>query len=212
MRLGFSSSFLSAQLVLAVGVCAQTLLYDNGPIVTHPGGGAGGADASALDNTPAFHPPHNVYGFGSQYPPTGNNSLADDFTVCGTWTVTALEFFVYQTNGVPPLITGAYAQVWDRDPRVAGATVIRGDLVTNLITAPPVGAFFCYRVLIGDLASSSRAVATIRVSVNWAPLPPGVYWLGVRATGRNVHHRTPNLIARGRPETRDATLGGCRFV
>ncbi len=40
----------------------------------------------------------------------------------------------------------------------------------------------------------------------------GLTELGVRATGRNVHHRTPNLIARGRPETRDATLGGCRFV
>jgi hypothetical protein len=179
MRSGLA--ILSSAL-LATAAGAQTLLYDNGSIVTHPGGGAGGLDVSALDNTATFHTPHNVYGFGAQWAAGAGNSLADDFTVCGTWTITEVEVFGYLTNGVPPLITGVYAQVWNGPPN-AGGTVVRGDLTTNLVTAPPVGTFNCYRTLIGGLAVTNRQVQTARLPVTWAPLPPGVYWFEFQFTG-----------------------------
>jgi len=187
MRLGLA---LSASLVLsslAPTISAQSLLYDNGPIITHPTGGAGGQPASALDNTATFHSPHNVYGFGAQAPPLANNSLADDFTVCGTWTVTHLEAFGYATNVAPPSATALYVQIWNGPPN-AGGTVIWGDLTTNLITTPPIGTFDCYRTLIGTLTNTARAVQAIRVPVpaaNPLVLPPGVYWFEFQFTGCN---------------------------
>src|SRR5688572_20559558 len=160
MRFGLAASLSSTLLLFTTGVVAQSaLLYDNGSIVTHPGGGAGGLDVSALDNTSTYHPPHNVYGFGAQWVSGGGNALADDFTVCGTWTVTDIEIFGYLTNGVPPLITGVYAQIWNGAPN-AGGTVIWGNLTTNLVTTPPIGTFNCYRTLIGGLSVTSRQVQT----------------------------------------------------
>ena len=38
---------------------AQQVLYDNGQLVTHPGGGAGGADASAVQTALSL----NTYGW-----------------------------------------------------------------------------------------------------------------------------------------------------
>ncbi len=40
----------------------EVVLYDNGPLVTHPGGGAGGADASAVQTALAM----TLYGVGYQ--------------------------------------------------------------------------------------------------------------------------------------------------
>jgi hypothetical protein len=176
-------ALLPSLLLCAAGISAQNLLYDNGSIVTHPGGGAGGADVSALDNTTMFHTIHNVYGFGAQWASGGGNALADDFTVCGTWSITHVEVLSYLTNGVPPGVTGVYAQVRSGDPRLPGSTVVRGDLTTNLVTAPPIGTFHSYRTLIGGLAVTNRQVQAARVPVNWAPLPAGTYWFEFQVTG-----------------------------
>jgi hypothetical protein len=165
------------------GPCSGGLLHDNGPIITHPGAGSGGADVSALDNTATFHTPHNIFGFGAQAPPLANNALADDFTVCGTWTVTHLELFGYATGVAPPSATLVYAQIWNGDPR-AGGSVIWGDLTTNLVTSAPTGVFNCYRTLIGTLGVSNRAVQAIRVQLpSPLTLPPGVYWLEFQFSG-----------------------------
>lgn len=183
MRFGLATSLSSALLVTAAG--AQTLLYDNGSIVTHPGGGAGGLDASALDNTATFHSPHNIYGFGAQWAAGAGNALADDFTVCGQWTVTDIEVFGYLTNGIPPVVTGVYCQIWNGPPN-AGGTVIWGNLTTNLVTAGPIGTFHAYRTLIGGLAVTNRHVQTARVAVPAATplvLSPGVYWFEFQFTG-----------------------------
>src|SRR5512143_645082 len=51
------------------------VLYNNGPIVTHPGGGAGGADASALQTALGM----GTYGFGHAV--SSGFRVADDFTV-----------------------------------------------------------------------------------------------------------------------------------
>src|SRR4029078_3997860 len=51
------------------------VVYDNGPLVTHPGGGAGGADASALQTSQGM----TIFGFGQQQ--AANNRVADDFTI-----------------------------------------------------------------------------------------------------------------------------------
>jgi len=167
---------------------AQTLLYDNGSIVTHPAGGAGGVDGSALDNTATFHTPHNIYGFGAQAPPLANNSLADDFTVCGTWTVSDIELFGYATGVAPPSTTLAYIQIWNGDPRNATSSVIWGNLTTNLLSGT-TGSLFAYRALIGVIATdTNRQVQRVRVPIPAATpltLTPGTYWIEFQVTGIN---------------------------
>jgi hypothetical protein len=183
MRSLSALSVSSALLTLATSVSAQTLLYDNGTIVTHPLGGAGGLDASALDNTATFHPPHNIYGFGAQWASGAGNALADDFTVCGTWNVTQLEFLTYQTNSAAPSITGVYAQIWSGAPN-AGGTVVWGNLTTNLLTSPPAGTLVAYRALLGDYpTNTARGVQRVTVPVTPFVLTPGVYWLEQQFTG-----------------------------
>lgn len=63
-------------------------LYDNGPLVTHPGGGFGGADASAvqiqyLNNRVLGFMHAAVFGF----------RVADDFTVPTAWSIANITFF-----------------------------------------------------------------------------------------------------------------------
>ncbi len=173
-------------LVFVAALAAQpAVLHDNGPIVTHAGAGAGGRDVSALDNSGLSHPAHRFYGLGAQWVSGAGNSLADDFTVCGTWHVTEIEVFGYATNAVGPVATGVYVQIWDGDPRQPGSSVVRGDLSNNLVTAPPAGTFHSYRTLIGGLTATNREVHSIRVPVSWAPLPPGVYWFEYQLQGAN---------------------------
>ncbi len=185
-----------------IGPC-DDLLHDNGPIITHPRQGTGGADVSALDNTSTHHAPHTIYGFGAQWAAGAGNSLADDFTVSDTWSITHVEVFGYQTNAAVPNATGVYCRVWNGDPR-SGGVVVRGDLTTNLLTTPPAGTFHCYRTPIGSLTATSRQVQTVRVPVTWAPLTPGVYWFEFQLTGasycppvtENTVNDTGNAIQR----------------
>ena len=62
------------------------VIFDNGPIVTHPGGGAGGADVSALQWSLGL----TVWGFG---PTVSADRVADDFTVPAgaTWVIESVE-------------------------------------------------------------------------------------------------------------------------
>lgn len=164
------------------------LLYDNGSIVTHPGGGAGGVDGSALDSTGTYHVPHNLYGFGAQAPPLADNALVDDFTVCGTWNVSEIELFGYATNVAPPSTTLVYAQVWNGDPRVPGSSVVWGNLSTNLLSGV-TGSLHAYRAVLGNIATNTnRQVQSVRVPIPAvAPLvlSPGTYWLEFQYSGIN---------------------------
>lgn len=175
--------------LLATTTTAQ--IYDNGSIVNFPGGGAGGTDASALQNVPPLN--HTVYGH------TSNNAsftLADDFTVCGTWTVTGVTLYAYQTGAGSGTFTAAYVRIWKVDPRTAttppytSAQVAYGDLTaamtTNLITSPPVGTLVAYRTLIGNYTTDTqRQVNAIPVTITPTTLTPGTYWLefGVSGSG-----------------------------
>src|SRR5690606_23522758 len=150
---------LATSVLLIATAATQNLLYDNGPIVTHPGAGFNGVDASVLDNLP----PMSLNLYGSSGLQT-SWSLADNFTVCGTWNVSELEFFAYQTGATGPTFTGVFARIWDGDPR-AGGNIIWGDLTTNLLPSAPGGQLYCYRVLISSMTDTQRPVMQLRVPV-----------------------------------------------
>lgn len=148
----------------------EVVLYDNGPLVSHPGGGAGGADASAVQTALGM----SLYGFGHQFL-TGNR-MADDFTVTDAagWQIDTITFFAYQTGSTTTsTITGAYVQIWNGAPN-AGGTVVWGDLTTNRLASTTWSNI--YRVLDTTLTDSTRPIMA-NVATIGTTLAPGTYWV-----------------------------------
>jgi len=146
------------------------LLYDNGPLVNLPGGGAGGADASVLQTALTL----TVFGFSHSV--ATNNHVADDFTVpAGGWTVDSLVFYAYQTGSTTTsTITGVRYQIWDGVPGAPGSSVVFGDLTTNRLTNTTWSN--AYRVLDTDLLNTQRPAMKNRVSGGFT-LAAGTYWV-----------------------------------
>ena len=105
----------------------EVWLHDNGPLVTHPGGGAGGANTTALQTALGL----STYGFGNQA--SAGNRIADDFTVGGSgWLVTTVVFIGYQTGSTTTsTFTSVNLRIWDGPPNDPTSMVVFGDTTTN---------------------------------------------------------------------------------
>lgn len=153
------------------------LILSNGPLVTNPGVGYGGADASAVQSGLLM----TTYGLGFQL--TAGNRLADDFTVPSgqTWQVTSFRFFGYQTySTLASTFTSLNLQIWEGVPGAAGSAVIWGDESTDRLTSTSFSGI--YRTLEEDMANQDRPIMFLDadVSVN---LSAGTYWLDWQADG-----------------------------
>ena len=165
---------LTASLGLANGASAA-LLYNNGPLITHPGQGFGGANASAVATG------MGTLGFGMQ--PGSGNRVADDFTVPAgqNWLVSVLKFYGYQTGSTTAsTFTGLNAEIWNGRPGDAGATVVWGNFTDNLLTSSAFTGI--YRVTDTTLTGSTRPVMELQANVSLT-LPSGDYWLEWSAAG-----------------------------
>jgi hypothetical protein len=168
-------SLVVASIVLGAPAGA-VVLYDNGPFITHPGGGFGGADASRVQSNTlgmvfAGHPPVGWW-------------LADQFTVpAGGWNVGTASFVCYQTgSSTTSTLVGVRAQIWNDDPRLPGATVVWGDTVTNRFASTSFTGV--YRDSEISPASSLRPLMTVTATVG-AVLAAGTYWLQYQVEGGN---------------------------
>ena len=152
------------------------VLYDNGPFVTHPGGGAGGADASALQSSLNM----STFGFGFQV--SAGNRVADDFTVTGSgWAIDSITFFGYQTfSGTTSTFTSLNLRIWDGPPNDPSSLIVFGDTITNRMTGSEWTNV--YRVLDTTLSNEDRPVMALVAEVN-SFLPPGTYWLDWQTDG-----------------------------
>ena len=153
------------------------LLFDNGPLVTNPAGGSGGADLSALQSAIGL----GTYGFGAQI--SAGNSVADDFTINGaSWNIEELQFFTYQTgSSTTSTINDARIRIWNGAPN-AGGTIVFGDLTTNRLSSTSWTNI--YRALDTSPSASDRPI--MRVVVQFSPaltLGPGTYWVEVSLGG-----------------------------
>jgi len=154
-------------------------LYNNGPFITHPGGGAGGKDASAVQTNLGM----NAYGPNVNHNMSPGNYyyLADDFEVTGIWNLEAIKFYAYQTgSGATSTFTGVYVQIWDGAPN-AGGVVVWGDLTTNRM----ISTYFIdvYRVLDTDLTYTGRPIMEIVADMSGCILNAGTYWVQWGLTG-----------------------------
>jgi hypothetical protein len=150
----------------------EAVLWDNGPLVTQPGGGFGGADASAVQSALGLY----TYGFGHQL--SANNHIADDFFITDPngWHIDQITFFAYQTGAPtsPSPLTAVYYQIWDGPPNDPGSSVLFGDLTTNRMVSSTWSNI--YRVIDTNLLDSSRPIFADVASAG-VTLPAGTYWI-----------------------------------
>jgi len=149
----------------------DAILYDNGPLVTHPGGGAGGADASALQTNLLM----NTLGAGAQV--AAGNRVADDFTVTDPsgWDVDTITFFTYQTGSTTTsTINALNVRIWDGPPNDPASVVVWGDTTTNVLTSTTWSNI--YRTTDTTLTTTNRPVMTAVAAVSTV-LPAGTYWV-----------------------------------
>jgi hypothetical protein len=160
------------------------ILYNNGPLITHPGAGPGGEDVSVLqDNSLGM----STLGFGHQV--SAGFRVADDFTISTPfWDIQEITFYAYQTGETASTITAVNLRIWDGPPGQAGSTVVFGDDTTNRMTSTvfanilrateqtaPAGTN-------GTPFPTNRQVAASTVAVN-IRLPQGTYWLDWQSDG-----------------------------
>lgn len=152
------------------------VLYDNGSLVTHSGGGAGGANASALQTNLDL----GVYGFGHAI--SAGVRVADNFTVsAGGWNISTITFYAYQTgSSTTTTIDNVNLRIWNGPPGQAGSSIVFGDTSTNRLAGSSFSNI--YRVLDTGLTDNQRPIMANVVTVNTA-LPAGAYWLDWQTGG-----------------------------
>ncbi|MGA1346126.1 MAG: BACON domain-containing protein, partial [Ilumatobacteraceae bacterium] len=150
----------------------SNVLWDNGPLVTHPGGGFGGADASRAW-------PSGLLGFLTDY---SQRTVADDFVVTGGGvTITGIRFFGYEPNSsTASTYLGLYVRIWDGPPW-DGGEVVWGDLATNLLTSSEFSNV--YRVSQSNMTSNSRPIMNLDAEEVEIELDPGTYWIEFATDG-----------------------------
>ncbi|MCX7612383.1 MAG: T9SS type A sorting domain-containing protein [Ignavibacterium sp.] len=151
----------------------ENVLFNNGPLVTLPGGGCAGGDASILDQTLGL----TVFGFSA------NKAtffyIADDFTSTANWRIDSIKFFSYQTGATTVSLTGVFVRIWNGAPN-GGGTVVWGDTTTNRMSAARFTNI--YRALNTTPTDCQRRIQEVIAPVN-VTLPPGTYWVEWGFTG-----------------------------
>lgn len=153
------------------------LLYDNGPLVTHPGAGAGGADISRVQNSLGM----DLFGAGAQA--SVGNRVADDFRVIDPagWDIDTVTFYAYQTeSATTSTITAVNLRIWDGPPGNPESTIIFGDDTTNrLVSTQWVNL---YRDSEDSPNITTRPVMEVVANIGTF-LPMGNYWLDWQLDG-----------------------------
>ncbi len=174
------ASTLTLAAIIAASAQAQPKVYDNGPAITDPGAGAGGADASALQSLLGMQ----SLSFGCQV--DQNNRLADDFTIdtCDAWRLNSFEFLAYQTGATTgqSTFTSANIRIWKGEPGKPGSEVVFGDTSTNRLKSSTWSNI--YRVTDLTLLVNTRPYFNNVCDLGGVVLKgPATYWIDWQADG-----------------------------
>lgn len=141
----------------------ENLIYTSGPYKNDP-------NLSIVEDTSEGmatwgFAAHKVSGF----------SVAEDFVLPMDFDITKIDVYSYQTGSTPPSITGIYMQVWDGDPSGGSASIVWGDLSTNILgNVEDTGI---YRVLESDQSNTDRKIQKVTANTTGLSLTAGTYWV-----------------------------------
>jgi hypothetical protein len=152
------------------------MLFDNGPLVTHVGGGAGGADASRLQNSTLLM---STLGFTAST--AGAFRIADNFTVPAPgWQINTITFFGYQTGSTTTsTFDTVRVQIWNGAPN-GGGSIVFGDLTTNRFASTAFSNI--YRDTETTVANNQRPIMATTATIG-TTLVPGTYWVDFQLGG-----------------------------
>ena len=173
------------------------LLFDNGPLITSQGTGAGGADESVLQvNSLGM----TTLGTATQFP---SFRVADDIRLTSTSVVETVTVFAYQVmSGTTPTINSMSFRIWDGVPGEEGSRVVFGDTTTNQLAS--VEFTNIYRVSENTLGNDFRPIMAITVEPN-IQLGFGTYWFDWQLDGTLDNGPwTPHVTIPGIAETGNA--------
>lgn len=154
------------------------VLFDNGPLVTDTGAGAGGADLSVVQNETLGL---TVLGFAHSL--DTEFQVADDFEVPpGGWRIDEMVFFAYQTGSTTAsTITDYRVRIWDGPPADSGSSVVWGNLATNVLIDTAWADMYRSAEAF-EPTNTERPIMANTVSIGTV-LPAGSYWLEWEAAG-----------------------------
>ena len=179
---------------------SRAILWNNGPLITHPGAGAAGADASATND------PYSTL-YGSNASKSNNYTVADDFIIQEQSLVQTINFYAYQTittNTPTSTITGVYVRIWKGHPQQCGE-IVWGDLTTNRMASTSLANI--NRVMATTLTNTDRKIMNVVANINTV-LDPGIYWVEWQYTGSTTSGPwVPPVTILGSPETGNAIQG-----
>ena len=174
---------VSTAALCAVALASQAnadVLFDGGPIITHPGGMTGavaGADRSAIS------PGGSLFGSGA----TGALRLADDFVLSSDSTINSMTFYGYLTGATAPGATALTVRIWDGTPGAAGSNIIFGDTTTNIMTASGWASspsnLGIFRTTSTDTTGNTRRIQSLTAGGLNINLAAGTYWVDYNFTG-----------------------------
>jgi hypothetical protein len=154
------------------GPLAAALLDTRSGMISVPGGGSGGADASRVQTTSLTM---STLGFGAST--AGAFRLADDFVVPpGGWIISDVTVYGYQTGSTTTSTMNAIRfQIWNGDPSLPASTVVFGDTTTNRFSSTAfTNIFRDTEAIAGNNQRPIMGVTASGLSIN---LPAGTYWL-----------------------------------
>lgn len=189
--------FLGKRIVAIVSIVLLSLssfegisqvIYSNGPFSTGTNHVATSATSPAGYTWSELQSPSGTLGFSGFYntAATTDFSIADDFVVPtgATWNLANVNFYGYQTNyaGTTPPIDAVRVRIWNGDPSSGTATIVYGDMTTNVYNAAGSGEEFVYRV--ANTTGTTRKIWRFNTTISTS-LTAGTYWIEFQVHATN---------------------------
>jgi hypothetical protein len=151
---------------------SKAMLYENGPLITHPTSGVGGAPFSLLED------PLTTWGFGYQI--NSGNMIGDDFTSNDNWILDSIVFFGYQTGST---LTSSFQthhfMILNGHPDSSSTQIVFGDTTTNVL----IDTYWSGIYRGSDTTSTDRPIMRNVCDASGCTLTPGTYYIIWRAQG-----------------------------
>lgn len=190
---GLRSLMLMVVTLLFAGITSAQV-YENGPLSTGATSSNGTAAPAGTTWSEVQNPNINA-GFGANI--TAGLTVADNFTICGSWNITKVTFYAYSTgySGATSPFNDVRVKIYNTDPSVGSPAAIYGDLTTNRFLASTFTNM--YRIF-NATPDQNRRIWAIEANVN-TTLTSGTYWIEWQLGNGGLSNFSPAVTIVGTP-------------